>query len=128
MNAKSCKRPETSDGGASRSPSTKGMCRGRARKRASTNLAPIITSVVAGFVDSLRSTGEGALPLVLAIRPELSIKSIAEDCPEFARRERLLSAAERRFFKTIEPPLRAALVRVLSSAARDFRNANGATP
>jgi hypothetical protein len=128
MNAKSCKRPETGDGGASRSSnSTKGTFSGRARKRASTNLAPVIRSVVAGFVDSLRSTGEGALPLVLAIRPELSTQDIAEGGQEFARRERLLSAAERRFFKTIEPPLREALVRVLTWAARDFRHTNGAT-
>jgi hypothetical protein len=103
------------------------MCRGRGGKRASTNLLPVIRSVVADFVDTLRSTGEGALPLVLAIRPELSTQRIAEDRPEFARRERLLSAAERRFFKTIEPPLREALVRVLTSAARDFRHVNGAT-
>jgi len=104
------------------------MFRGRARKRVSTNLSPVIRSVVADFVDSLRSTGEGALPLVLAIRPELSAQDIAEDSPEFARRERLLSAAERRFFKMMEPTLRVALVRVLTSAARDFRHANGATP
>jgi hypothetical protein len=103
------------------------MCRGLGRKRASTNLSRIIRSVVADFVDSLRSTGEGALPLVLAIRPELSTQDIPETGPEFGRRERLLSAAERRFFKTIEPSLREALVRVLTSAARDFRDANGAT-
>ncbi len=128
MNAKSCKRPETRDGSASRSSnSTKGMFRGRGRKRASTNLSPVIRSVVADFVDSLRSTGEGALPLVLAIRPELSTQEIPENGREFVRRVRLLSAAERRFFKTIEPPLRVALVRVLTSAARDFRHANGAT-
>jgi hypothetical protein len=76
-------------------------------------------------MDSLRSMGEGALPLVLAIRPELSTQDIAEDDPQFARRERLQGAAERRFFKTIEPPLRAALVRVLTSAAHDLRHAHG---
>lgn len=128
MNAKSCNRPETRDGSASRSSnSTKGMSRGRARKRVSTNLSPVIRSVVANFVDSLRSTGEGALPLVLAIRPELSTQDIPENGPEFARRELLLSAAERHFFKTIEPSLRAALVRVLTSAVRDFRHPSGVT-
>lgn len=139
MNAKSCTQPTTRNGSASRSGSRRPrpgqrsanlgerVFRGRAGKRASDSLSPVIRSVVADFVDSLRSTGEGALPLVLAIRPELSTQDLAEDGPEFARRERLLSAAERRFFKTIVPPLRAALVRVLTSAARDFRHANGAT-
>jgi len=103
------------------------MFRSRAGKRTSSNLSPIIRGVVADFIDSLGSIGEGALPLVLAIRPELSTQDIAEDGQEFARRERLQSAAERRFFKTIEPALRAALFRVLTSAARDFRHANGAT-
>jgi hypothetical protein len=140
MNAKSCTQPETRDGGASRSTGSRHprprprsansadrMSRSGSGRRASNTLSPVIRSVVAGFLDSLRSTGAGALPLVLAIRPELSTQDIAEDGPEFARRERLLSAAERRFFKTIEPPLRAALVRVLISAARAFKNANGAT-
>jgi len=99
--------------------------RSGASRRAPNSLSPVIRSVVAGFVDSLRSTGEGALPLVLAIRPELSTQDIAEDGPEFARRERLQSAAERRFFKTIEPALRAALIRVLTPAARNLRHAHG---
>jgi hypothetical protein len=102
--------------------------RDRAGKPASNSLSPVIRSVVADFVHSLRSTGEGALPLVLAICPELSTQDIAEDGPDFARRERLQSAAERRFFKRIEPPLRAALVRLLTSAARDFRDAKGDMP
>jgi hypothetical protein len=95
--------------------------------QASSNISAVIEGVVAGFLDSLRSTGEGTLPLILAIRPELSTQDIAEDDPEFARCERLQSAAERRFFKTIEPALRAALVRVLTSAACNLRHAHGET-
>jgi hypothetical protein len=139
MNAKSCTQPTTTrnGGSASRSGSRRPrprqrsgnlaaeVSRDRAGKRVSNSLSPVIRSVVADFVDSLRSTGEGALPLVLAISPDLSTQDIAEDGPEFARRERLQSAAERRFFKRIEPPLRAALVRLLTSAARDFTHAKG---
>jgi hypothetical protein len=134
MNAKVCTGPETRESSASRSmgprhprqrPSANRTFRNGVGRRTSNSLSPVIRSVVADFVESLRSTGEGALPLVLAIRPELSTQDIAEEGPEFARRERLQSAAERRFFKTIEPLLRAALARVLTSAARDFRHAKG---
>src|SRR5258706_119132 len=147
MNTKSCTQPRTRDGGASRSAGSpqprplrvaerpragvanlaSTMFRNGAGSRASTSLSPVIRSVVADFVDSLRSTGEGALPLVLTIRPELSTQDIAEDDPEFARRERLQSAAERRFFRAIEPALRAALIRVLTLATRNLRRANGDT-
>jgi len=82
------------------------------------NISAVIEGVATEFLDSLRFTGEGTLPLILALRPELSTQGIAEDDPEFVRRERLQSAAERRFFKKIEPALRGALTHVLTVACR----------
>jgi hypothetical protein len=69
-------------------------------------------------MDSLRSTGEGVLPIVLALRPELSMRGVAESDREFARRGRRQSAAEKQFFRTIEPDLREALTSVLGDAVR----------
>jgi hypothetical protein len=76
-------------------------------------------------MDTLQSTGEGTLPLLLAIHPELSTENVAEHDPEFVRRERLQSAAETRFFRTIEPALRGALTHVLTAATRDGRDHGG---
>src|SRR4051794_14506141 len=51
-------------------------------------LSPIVHQVVEGFMDSLQSTGEGVLPIVLLLQPELSTHGIAESDAEFARRGR----------------------------------------
>ena len=137
MNAKSCT-DETRDGSGPRTrrtphPHTLRMVRRPAKgsnacgPQASGNISAVIEGVAAGFLDSLRSTGEGTLPLILAIRPELSTQDIAEDDPEFVRRERLQSAAERRFFKTIEPALRCVLTHVLTVASRNMRHRDGET-
>ena len=80
-------------------------------------LSPIVHQVVDGFMDSLQSTGEGVLPIVLVLQPELSTSGVAESDAEFARRERRQTAAERRFFRTIEAALRGAMETVLSRAA-----------
>jgi hypothetical protein len=138
MNAKSCLqrtkegRPSRSTG--SRRPFPPDACR-RSRessansaidrrgagRRGSYGLSSVIDDVVAGFMDSLRSTGEGALPLVLAIRPKLSMQGVGEADCESVGRESLQSAAKSRFFKAIEPALRGALTRVLTVATRDLR-------
>jgi hypothetical protein len=89
------------------------------------NLASIIAAVVDGFMDSLLSTGEGVLPIVLALRPELSMRGIAESDSEFARRGRRQSAAEKQFFRTIEPDLRQALTSILGDAVRAATNTRG---
>jgi hypothetical protein len=68
-------------------------------------------------MDSLKSDGEGVLPIVLALQPDLSTIRIPETDAEFARRERRQSAAERRFFRTIEATLRDALETILDRAA-----------
>jgi hypothetical protein len=80
-----------------------GSVRGGSGSPTSNPLSPVIQGVVAGLMDTLQSTGEGTLPLLLAIHPELSTENVAESDPEFVRRERLQSAAETRFFRTIEP-------------------------
>src|SRR4051794_20587378 len=61
-------------------------------------LSPVVHQVVEGFMDSLQSTGEGVLPIVLMLRPELSTLGIPEGDAEFARRGRRQTAAEKRFF------------------------------
>lgn len=81
-------------------------------------LSPVVHEVVEGFMDSLRSNGEGVLPIVLALQPELSTRGIAESDTEFAVRERRQSAAEKRFFRTIEAALRDAMGTILNCAAR----------
>jgi hypothetical protein len=81
-------------------------------------LTPVVHQVVDGFIDSLKSDGEGVLPIVLALQPGLSTIGILESDAEFARRGRRQSAAERRFFRTIEATLRDALERILDGAAR----------
>ena len=144
MNATSCTRSQTRDGSVPRTwgtphpllvravkrPRTGSanlagkMRRNAAGRQASNSISAVIEVVVAEFMDSLRSTGEGALPLVLALRPELPTRGVAEDDAEFARRERLQSTAERRFFRTIEPALRDALTRVFTLATRAGRRAN----
>jgi hypothetical protein len=135
MNAKRCTE-ETRDGGRARTrrtppPHTLRIARRPAKgpspcgPQASGDISAIIEGVATGFLDSLRFMGEGTLPLILAIRPELSTQDIAEDDPEFVRRERLQSAAERRFFKAIEPALRSALRHVLTVASRDIRHSDG---
>jgi hypothetical protein len=68
-------------------------------------------------MDSLQSAGEGVLPIVLMLQPELSTRGIAESDAEFARRGRRQSAAEKRFFRTIEVALRDALGAILDRAA-----------
>jgi hypothetical protein len=78
----------------------------------------IIAAVVDEYMDSLRSTGEGALPIVLALRPELSMRGVPESDGEFARRGRRQNAAETRFFRAIEPDLRQALTTILGDAVR----------
>ena len=80
-------------------------------------LSPIVHEVVDGFMDSLQSTGEGVLPIVLVLQPELSTRGIAESDAEFARRGRRQSAAEKRFFRTIEVALRDAMGTILGRAA-----------
>jgi hypothetical protein len=87
MNAKSCLQRTTSEGSASRFANS-AIFRGGAGRHASNGLSSVINDVVAGFMDSLRSTGQGALPLVLAIRPERSTENVAESDPDFVRRER----------------------------------------
>ena len=77
----------------------------------------IVHRVVEGFMESLQSTGEGVLPIVLMLRPELSTLGIPESDAEFARRGRRQTAAEKRFFKTIETVLRDALGTILDRAA-----------
>jgi hypothetical protein len=69
-------------------------------------------------MDSLKSDGEGVLPIVLALQPDLSTNGIPESDAEFARRDSRQSAAERRFFRTIEATLRDALETILDRAAR----------
>lgn len=88
------------------------------------NMPGVIAAVVDGFIDSLQSNGEGVLPIVLALRPQLSMRGIAESDVEFARRGRRQSAAERQFFGTIEAELRQALTRILSDAVRAETGAN----
>jgi hypothetical protein len=80
-------------------------------------LSPIVRHVVEGFIDSLQSTGEGVLPIVLMLQPELSTRGIAENDAEFARRERRQSTAEKWFFRTIEAALRDAIGTILDRAA-----------
>jgi hypothetical protein len=80
-------------------------------------LSPIVHQVVEGFMDSLQSTGEGVLPIVLILRPELSTLGIPESDAEFARRGRRQTAAEKRFFRTIEAALRDAMGTILDHAA-----------
>lgn len=80
-------------------------------------LSPIVHQVVEGFMDSLRSAGEGVLPIVLVLQPELSTNGVAESDAEFARRGRRQSVAERRFFRSIEVALRDALGTILDRAA-----------
>jgi hypothetical protein len=77
-------------------------------------------------MDSLQSAGEGVLPIVLALQPELSTLDIPESDAEFARRERCQSAAERRFFRTIEAALRDALGTILARAAHAAINSGAA--
>lgn len=86
-------------------------------RRSLNAISPIVHQVVEGFMDSLQSTGEGVLPIVLALQPELSTLGIPESDAEFARRERRQSAAEKRFFKTIEATLRDAIGTILGRAA-----------
>jgi hypothetical protein len=86
--------------------------------RQSLNALPrIVHQVVEGFVESMQSNGEGVLPIVLVLQPELSTRGIPESDAEFARRGRRQSAAEKRFFRTIEPALRDALGTILDRAA-----------
>jgi hypothetical protein len=80
-------------------------------------LSPIVHQVLEGFMDSLQSTGEGVLPIVLVLQPELSTCGIPESDAEFARRGRRQAAAEERFFRTIEAALRNALGTILDRAA-----------
>jgi hypothetical protein len=80
-------------------------------------LPSTVHQVVEGFIDSLQSTGEGVLPIVLILQPELSTCGIPESDAEIARRGRRQSAAEKRFFRTIEPALRDALGTILDRAA-----------
>src|SRR4051794_35802910 len=82
------------------------------------DLSPIVHQVIEGFMESLQSTGEGVLPIVLLLQPELSTHGIAESDAEFARRGRRQSAAERRFFRTIEAALRDAVETILDRATR----------
>jgi len=81
------------------------------------SLSPIVHRVVDGFMDSLQSAGEGVLPIVLMLQPELSTHGVAESDVEFARRGRRQSAAEKRFFRTIEAAIRDALGTILDRAA-----------
>jgi hypothetical protein len=80
-------------------------------------LSPIVHQVVEGFMDLLQSTGEGVLPIVLVLQPELSTSGIAESDAEFVRRGRRQSTAEKRFFRTIEAALRDAMGTILDRAA-----------
>jgi hypothetical protein len=68
-------------------------------------------------MDSLQSTGEGVLPIILALQPDLSTLGIPESDAEFTRRERRQTAAEKRFFRTIDAALRHAMETILNSAA-----------
>jgi hypothetical protein len=81
-------------------------------------MSAVITAVVDDYIDSLRTTGEGVLPIALALRPQLSMRGIAEGDAEFARRGRRQTAAEQQFFRAIEPELRQALTSILSNAVR----------
>lgn len=83
-----------------------------------TNISGVIAAVVDGFIDSLQSNGEGVLPVVLALRPQLSMRGIAESDAKFARLGRRQSAAEQQFFRTIEPKLREVLTSILGDAVR----------
>jgi hypothetical protein len=80
-------------------------------------LSLLVHQVVEGFMDSLESTGEGVLPIVLALQPELSTDGIPESDAEFTRRERRKTGAEIRFFRTIEAALRDAMQTILDRAA-----------
>jgi len=79
-------------------------------------LSSVVHQVVGAFIDSLQATGEGVLPIVLALQPELSTHGIPESDFEFTRRGRRQTAAERRFFRTIETTLRAAMETILNRA------------
>jgi hypothetical protein len=94
--------------------------------RQSLNALPrIVHQVVEGFVESMQSTGEGVLPIVLVLRPELSTRGIPESDAEFARRGRRQSAAEKRFFRTVEAALRDALGTILDRAAHAAISSSG---
>jgi hypothetical protein len=88
------------------------------RRQPTTALSLVVHQVVEGFLDALQSTGEGVLPIVLLVQPELSTDGIAESDVEFARRGRRQTAAERRFFRTIEATLRDAMETIFDGAAR----------
>jgi hypothetical protein len=91
-------------------------------------LSPIIHQVVEGFMDSLQSAGEGVLPIVLALRPELSTRGVRESDAEFVRRERRQSAAEKQFFRTMEAAIREAIGIVLVRAAHAALSSGAGLP
>jgi hypothetical protein len=75
---------------------------------------------------SLQSTGEGVLPIVLTLQPELSTRGLAESDAEFARRGRRQTLAEKRFFRSIETALRDAMGGILDRAAHAAMNGDEA--
>jgi len=92
-------------------------------------LSSTIRHVVDGCIDSLQSNGEGVLPILLVLQPDLSTRGIPESDAEFARRGRRQSAAERRFFRTIEAALRESLGTILEHAALEHAaRAAGSAP
>jgi hypothetical protein len=80
-----------------------------------------VRQVVDGLIAQMRSEGEGVLPIVLALRPELLAAGVSENDPSFDRFGRQQSAAESRFFKRVEPSLRKAITAVLSVAVSTTR-------
>jgi hypothetical protein len=84
-------------------------------------LRETVRQVVSGLIAQMQSGGEGVLPIVLALQPELIANGVREDDPEFDRLGRYQSAAEARFFKQIEPALRKAITGVLSVAVSTTR-------
>jgi len=80
-------------------------------------LSNIVSGVVDGLVAQMQSGGEGLLPLVLALNPHLGADGLDEADPEFDRRGRAQSAAERRFFRQVKPALRNAITAVLTDVA-----------
>jgi hypothetical protein len=83
---------------------------------------------VDGLVAQMQSGGEGLLPLVLALNPQLSTAGLSEDDSEFDRIGRNQSAAEMRLFKQVEPALRQTITRVLTDAVPTLRTTAAGRP
>ena len=74
-----------------------------------------------GLIEQMRSDGEGVLPIVLALHPELLATRVGENDAAFDYIGRQQSAAELRFFRQIEPSLRKVITAVLSVAVSTTR-------